>query len=602
MVAPEPLCAILIGAGALLAAVRLVLVMQRSLWGWVLAAASLVSGALLYLTFFPPLLPVGGETLLVATAETPADLRPGPGERLVLLPEAPSIKDGERVPDLATALRRHGQAQRLVIHGRGLTARDRDRAAGMPVSFTPLPVPKGLVRLDPPSDTPAGASFTLGGMATGLEDGTAELLDPAGRRVDQRALTGDGSFTLGGVARAPGLALFTLRLRGRDKEIVSDTPVPLRTVAAPAPLRALLIGAPSPEAKYLRRWAEDSGIALRSRLDAGAGVDLGGDGVRLDAATLREADVVIIEDQALAALGNAGRGVLGQAVAGGLGVVVRMTGPATVNTRGTWRSLGLAVEGGEDIAPVVLPPAAPDAEALAFRRGPGSDDLPEDANTLDDPAPELARFTIRAGSDLVPVVSDADGALLAGWQQRGAGRALLWGVPDSFALVLGGQAALYEQWWSAALSAVARPEGGFHPDVPALVEAGERMAICGIASEARVVAPDGAEVPLALDPAAGPRGCAAYWPKGAGLHTIRQPGRAGEQSFAIMVLPSGSLKEIRAPETGEATAFWAASAQVAVTGSTPERRGAGWPWLIGWLLVSGGLWWGERRQRARRAV
>ena len=602
MVAPEILAALLIGAGALVAAMRLVLAFGRGWWGWVLGAASLASGALLYLTLFPPMLPMGGESLLVATAETPTGLRPGPGERLVLLPEAPAIAGGERVPDLATALRRHGQVQRLVIHGRGLPARDRDGTAGVPVSFAPLPLPKGLIRLDPPADTPAGATFVLGGAAKGLEGGMAELLDPAGRRVDQRALSAEGSFTLGGIARAPGLALFTLRLRGRDKAIVSDTPVPLRTLAAPQPLRALLVAAPSPETKYLRRWAEDAGFAWRSRLDAGAGVDLGGDGVRIDADSLSDADVLIIEDQALAALGSAGRGVLAQAVAGGLGVVVRMTGPATASGREGWRALGLAVEGGGDIAPVVLPPLAPDAEALAFRRGPGSDDVPEDVNTFEDPAPELARFTIRAGSDLVPVVTDADGALLAGWQQRGAGRVLLWNVADSFALVLGGQSSLYEQWWSAALSAVARPEGGFRPEVPALVEAGERMAICGIEAEARISAPDGREVRLAPDPAAGPRNCAAYWPQVAGVHTLRQPGRDGEQSFDIMVLPNGAFASIRAREMGEATALWAAAGQGAAAGSPPQRRGSGWPWLIGWLLVSGGLWWAERRQRARLTV
>jgi hypothetical protein len=468
----------------------------------------------------------------------------------------------------------------------------------LPVSFTPLPIPAGLIRLDPPADTPAGAAFALSGMAAGLEGGSAELLDPAGRRVDQRALTGEGSFTLGGIARVPGLAQFTLRLRGRDKGIVSDTPVPLRTLKSPQPLRALLVGAPSPEAKYLRRWAGDAGIALASRLDAGGGVDLGGDGVRLDAATLREVDVVIIEDQALAALGSAGRSVLAQAVTGGLGVVVRMTGPATAATREGWRALGLAVEDGGDIAPVVLPPLALDAEALAVRRGPGSDDVPEGLNTLEDPVPELTRWTIRAGPDLVPVVSDADGALLAGWQQRGAGRVLLWSVPDSFALVLNGQAELYEQWWSAALSAVARPEGGFRPDLPALAEAGERMAICGVAADDRVSAPDGATVALALDPAAGPRGCAAYWPQLAGVHTLRRSGRAGEQSFAFIVLASGALKGIRARETGEATALWAASAEAAAAGPVPQRRGPGWPWLIGWLVASGGLWWAERRQRA----
>ena len=39
-----------------------------------------------------------------------------------------------------------------------------------------------------------------------------------------------------------------------------------------------------------------------------------------------------------------------------------------------------------------------DAEALAFRRGPGSEDVPDSLNTLDDPVPELARWELRTGA------------------------------------------------------------------------------------------------------------------------------------------------------------------------------------------------------------
>ena len=205
MIAPETLAALLIGAGAIAAALRLLLRRRRGWPAWLLAALSLASGLLLYLTLFPPSIPIGGETLLVATAETPAGTRPGPGERLIALPEAPRIAQAERVPDLATALRRHGQVQRIRIVGRGLTQRDRDNAAGIPASFTPLPPPRGLIRLDPPADTPAGAVFTLAGEVAGMAGGAAELLDPAGRRVDSRVIGGEGRFTLGATARAPGL-------------------------------------------------------------------------------------------------------------------------------------------------------------------------------------------------------------------------------------------------------------------------------------------------------------------------------------------------------------------------------------------------------------
>jgi hypothetical protein len=363
-------------------------------------------------------------------------------------------------------------------------------------------------------------------------------------------------------------------------------------------LRALLIGAPSPEAKYLRRWAEDSGIELQSRLEAGGGVYLGGDSVRIDAASLRKVDLVIIDDSALAGLGGDGRAALAQAVSGGLGVVVRMTAPATAGARAMWRGLGLSVEGGSDVATVALPSLAPDADALADRRGPGSADVPEDVNTIEDPAPDLGRFAVRTGAQVVPAVTDADGGMVSGWQQRGQGRIALWTVANSFALVLNGQADRYEQWWSQTLSAVSRPDSLFRPVVPALVQAGERIAICGLDASARVIAPDQKEVPLAIDPAAGAQGCAAYWPPQPGVHTIVQTAGDSQQSFAFLVLPETAIGPIRARETGEATVRWAAQQDAPAARAAPERRGPAWPWFLGWLLLSGALWWGERRLRA----
>jgi hypothetical protein len=596
MPGPETIAAVLIALAAGVAAVRWLL-MRRDAKAGALALLTLASGALLYLALFPPVLNVGGETLLVATAETPANTQAGPGERLIALPEAPSLKGAERVPDLATALRRHPRAQAIHILGRGLIARDRDAAAPVPARFTSLPLPRGLVRLDPPADTPAGAVFALAGEAQGVEGGSAELLDPSGARVDRRVIGNEGVFTLGAAARAPGLALFTLRLRGKDGAIVSDTPVPLRTLAEPEPLKLLLIGAPSPEVKYLRRWAEDSEIALQSRLAAGGGVDLGDAQVGLDLASLKELDVVVIDDRTLASLGGGARAALAQAVAGGLGVVVRMTGPATAATRQSWRALGLSVDGGGEVASVALAPLASDEDALALRRGPPSPDVPEDLNALDDPAPDLGRWTVKAGTDFVPAVTDAEGAMIAGWQQRGQGRTGLWTLTNSFALVLAGQEERYYQWWSTMMSALARPGNEFSAEVPSLVVAGERAVLCGLSGSPRVKTPEGTELALAIDPEAGPRGCAAYWPAAEGVHTIVQPGEGGDRTFAFAVLPRAGMDTIMKRETAEATAYWAARQSGSASRDALERRGPAWPWFLGWLVLSAALWFAERRWR-----
>jgi hypothetical protein len=152
------------------------------------------------------------------------------------------------------------------------------------------------------------------------------------------------------------------------------------------------------------------------------------------------------------------------------------------------------------------------------------------------------------------------------------------------------------------VSAVARPDTVFRPDVPALLAVGERAAICGIAADARVIAPDSADVALAIDPDAGPRGCAAFWPKLPGEHRIVQAGRDGEQVFAFLVLPEAALRSIRAAETGTATTRWAAEQTGAAARGLPERRSAAWPYVLLWLALSGALWFGERRLRRHQRL
>ncbi|MFL9841716.1 carboxypeptidase regulatory-like domain-containing protein [Sphingomonas sp. ST-64] len=595
MAGPELIAAALIALATLVAIVRLAIV-RRDSRAALLVALMLASAALLYLTLSPPRLPVGGETLVVATAEAPATIAAGAGERVVSLPEAPAVVGAERVPDLATAVRRYRQVQRIRIVGRGLTARDRDSDVGVPVAFRPIAVPPGLIRLDPPADVPAGSVFILSGAARGLNGGSAELLDPAGRRVDQRRIGEDGAFSMGGTARTAGLALFTVRLRDARKAIVSDTQLPVRA-STTRPTRVLLVGAPSPETKYLRRWATDSGLDLTSQLDVGGAVRLGDAPVSLSAATLGRADALIIDDRSWNALGQGTRASVAQAVRNGLGIVVRMTGPATPELRRSLRTIGLAIEGGAETQPVALPPLAADGDMLEARRGPGEADAPDDLNALDDPVPQLMRFSVTGGRDLVPAISDDAGSVLAGWEQLGQGRAALWTVADSFALVLNGQAQRYYQWWSETLSAVARPDRRFRPDLPALARVGDRVPICGLEGRPRVVDPAGETVPVAIDPRSGQRGCAAYWPKRPGVHEVVQPTAAGARSFAFYIQPAAALAPLRALETAEATRVWAERQQRKTMSTPPDRDGPAWPWFLGWLVVSAALWIAERRWR-----
>ncbi len=218
--------------------------------------------ALLYFTVLPPMLPGEAGTMVVATAgASEAQARDiDAADRMVVLPEAGEIVDSERVPDLATALRRHPGTRRLRVIGAGLEARDRDAARGLSIVFAPPQLPAGVVRLDPPARVAPGSAFQVGGRVHAVEGGTVELLDPAGQRVDKLKLGKDGEFVLRGSARDAGLATLTLRVRDAKQNGIEDVQVPLWTAADPAPRVLILAGAPGAELKFLRRWATDAGL------------------------------------------------------------------------------------------------------------------------------------------------------------------------------------------------------------------------------------------------------------------------------------------------------------------------------------------------------
>ena len=98
-----------------------------------------------------------------------------------------------------------------------------------------------LARLEPPLLQPGGS---------------VELLDPAGRPVDARALPPSGAFELEGAAREPGPALFTVRVRDRAHGEVETVDLPVWTAPSPAPKVLLLAGAPGPEVKALEAEAD----------------------------------------------------------------------------------------------------------------------------------------------------------------------------------------------------------------------------------------------------------------------------------------------------------------------------------------------------------
>jgi hypothetical protein len=586
-----PWAGLALAAIAVAACVRLVLWWRRAPEAeraapWRLAlllAAQPLLAVLLYLALFPP--PLAGAragTLGVATRDAP--LRQAlAGERLIVLPEAPAGLGGEAAPDLATALRRHPEVARLHVLGQGLEPRDRPAAQGRALVFDPAPAPRGLAELYPPDPAAPGAGFTAAGRINGASGGTVELLDPAGQIVDSKPLGASGEFTLGGAARDPGPALFAVRLRNGPHP-VETVDLPVWTANAPAPKVLLLAGAPGPEVKALRRWAADSGTALQAAVTLGGGLELGDPRPPLNASTLGGLDLVVVDERSWAGLSAGDRAALAAAVRGGLGLLLRVTGPLPAGVRDPWRALGLPLGDGEAATVTRLAPSGPPA-----------------ASRPDDVAlPELTRRRVDLpAADSAPMLRDATGVVLARWRAEGLGRLGVWSVTDSAGLVTAGFGQRYGDLWGTMFAALARPApAAIAVSFDSAPREGHRLSLCGLKGEARVQEPSGAWTRLLVDPATGAAACAGYWPAGPGWRLLRLtlPGGATPQEQGFFVRPAAQAPGLAAEDDRTATRALAAApaARDAAAGPASDVPGSPWPWFLAWLLAAAALWRFER--------
>jgi hypothetical protein len=520
-----------------------------------LCGLQLLVAALLWRTLEPPFRSGDAGTLVVATAGAPRLAALAVGDALVALPEAPALPGVARVPDLATALRRHPGTTGLRIIGEGLQRRDQI-ATGLPLAFDPVPLPRGLVALTAPPTVAPGAPFRVGGSVHDVPGGRVDLLDPAGRAVAGTPLAASGDFALSATARAAGPAEFSLRITDRGGRRVETAIVPVVATEVVQPRLLIVAGAAGPDLKYLRRWAADAGIAIGSSIAAGNGLDLGDAPPRLDAANLVRLDLLVLDERSWAALTMGERARVLAAVQAGLGLVLRVTGPLPDATRREWAALGFALD--DATRPVRLP-----------------------GNAV--PLTRLAAGPARA--DAAPLLRDATGNPVGHWRALGRGRMGLWPVTDLYTLVLSDGERNHAAIWSEIFATLARPQPLSPPRISDDASPGQRVAICNLGPAASVRHPDGAVTNLVVD-----AGCAGFWPRITGWHELRAP---AVTPFLVTSIGAGRT----AAQARNATLDLVSpggSSRAAV-----QVRGASWPWFIAWALAAALLWWFERSRIGR---
>lgn len=575
-------CMVLLALAVAFGSIRLLVSLWRSgkslrpkIWRvFAILLLQFVSAVLLYFTLFPPPTYTSAERLVILTANAD-DFDKNSQGRVLALPEAKASVEIEAVPDLATALRRYPGVNHVQIIGAGLGPRDQDAARGVSIGFTPTALPKALVELSLPQNVSSGARWSVQGKVNNIKNARIELVDPGNVVVANVLVDKDGHFVLSETARTSGLAMYQLRIQDERKNPLETVRLPLNIVQD-KPLKVLsLSGGPNPELKYLRRWAVDAGVELQSQINLSPGVQMSNAAISITAASLREVDVLLLDERAWSTMSRGSKQTVIEALRGGMGVLLRITGPLNPNDRSELRSLGFSVNDANIVQGVKL-------------------NLDGEKKTQ----PTLNRRPIRVNSsDAVTVLQDDANNPLALWRAEGRGRiGVIW-LTDSYQLVLSGKADAHGQIWRDALSKLARTrnESAMHLR-DSEVRIHQRTVLCNISAKTYVQNSDAGITYLLPEADGRNKNCAAFWPRAAGWHLAVSE----NAELPFYVRDTNEAPGLQANAIREATLLLTAKHADANNTSRIPVPGSPWPWFLVWLLITAALWLLERSKIGTR--
>ena len=529
------------------------------------------SAVLLFFTLFPPDRSAPAQQLQILTANTPKnEIGTEQNLRVYALPEAPKTASAERIPDLATVLRQFPNIKQLQIVGDGLSARDHNAAQGISIQYQVQPITQGIIELAQPLPVVPGQQWFVSGRVA-QDFAIVELLDPSDTVIDTVSTQKNGAFKLSDTARGVGNTLYHLRVRDAKKKIIELLAVPIMTVE-PQKLNVLSIsGGVNPELKYLKRWAVDANVNLQSSVSLGLGKQIQTAPLVLNEASLKELDLLILDERAWMALSASNQLAIRTAVQNGMGVLLRLTGPLSSSARSQWRTYGFNIQDANIVQSLRLPE-------------------PNQQKKL----PELMRQSVKVSSpDAVPLLIDSRGQSIGLWRPLCLGRVGVWWLNDSYRLVLSGNENIYGAMWSELSTTLARAKQKSSLQLPSqLLWVNERAVFCGLAEGAMVKSPKGNSNPLLLVTNGANKNCAAYWPKYSGWHEVIN----SEQSQVFYVRDENSAIALHRRVVQQATMALVRTQNSTSSALTVSVPGVSWPYFLAWLFLTTILWWLERHR------
>ncbi|WP_316844491.1 hypothetical protein [Pedobacter psychrodurus] len=383
------------------------------------------------------------ELILLTAGTNPDSVAKLKGEKYALPSvDVKNIK-AKTLPDLSYFLKSNPNIQKLNIYGYGLNTDELKTLTGYQIVFHPATNPDGIISANWPGKLKTSEALQVQGTYQNSSSNSVKLLlKGLGRVVDSIVVDAKSnkSFSFKTSPKQTGKAVYEL-IAMQQNDTLTKEPVPVK-VGDQAPMKVLILASfPDFEYKFLKNWLFENQypLAFRSQISKNkyAFDFLNTDSINLNqinTAALKKIDILMIDEEELAAISPGERASIDAAVKSGMGLLIRVANVKATTT--------LSAKFGRYEFPVLK------GKSLNVM-------LAEDHFKFNTLPFEQALF-LKINQNDLPLVTDASGKSLVNSSINGYGKILISTISSTYNWLLSGQKTDYTAYWSKLLANAAR--------------------------------------------------------------------------------------------------------------------------------------------------
>jgi len=491
------------------------------------------------------------------------------------------------INDLSYFLKSNPNIRKLNVYGYGLNAAELKNLKGYQITFHPSANPGGIISANWPAKLKTSEPLQLQGTYQNSGSETVKLLFKGlGKTVDSIAIgaKSNKSFSFKTNPKQTGKAVYEL-IALQKNDTLAKEPVPVQ-VGDQAPMKVLILASfPDFEYKFLKNWLYENQypLAFRSQISKNkfAFDFLNTDSINLNQInipSLKKFDILIIDEEELAAVSPNERSSIAIAVNDGMGLLIRVANTKALTT--------LSGKFGRFESPVL-------------KGKPLNLTMMEDQHKFN-PLPLEQAVFLKSNQTDQPIISDASGKPVVNSSISGYGKVLVSTLSATYNWLLSGQKTDYATYWSKLLANAARKRNDTQsvniiPQFPAIHQKMRIIADLATSDRVPVLKMDSIllsprqnmELPFQWD--------ALHWPQKSGWTNLE----VNQVTEPLYIYKKTDWEALKNQQKLDGTHQFmenlnTTEAKNKLTDTVIEEEVSLWWFFAGFLLAAGFLWYESR--------